>query len=158
VSGSYSQANSLGLFGMLTVELARKLAAVHADAWQALHAWPVIFAGGMVAAGVMSVLLWTRRTDHRRLRPAIPAFAAVAAAFALIRIIEPPDGAAALVHPHWGAFLALAAAVTAVAAGVVALLDRPRPVTVVLDQPPALSPAAEAPSLAASTSIAPPGW
>ncbi len=167
ISGALSQAKSLGPFGLLTVAIARKLAAIHFDAWQAMHGWTAIFAAGMVLAGGVAVVHATGRDLHRRLGWMAVAGALAAVLFAAYEIVDPSANAgAALIHVRFGAFVSLLAAGVALGAWVFTQLgtaDAARPV----NQPPAAAPAgliaspASSPSIASpasSTSIAPPGW
>jgi hypothetical protein len=167
VSGSPAQAKSLGLFGLLTVDLARKLASVHMDAWQALHGKPAILAVAAVIVALLSGLLASGRARDRRLGWAAAAAALAAVLFDSYEIFHPStDPTAALVHAHWGAFVSLGCAVIALVATLLASLDGLRPPVVLAgaapSEPaasvPALTSATPAASVPASTSIAPPGW
>ncbi len=167
VSGALSQAKSLGPFGILTVMIARKLAALHVDAWGALHGWTAIFAAGTVLAGALAIVHATGRDLDRRLGWVAAAGALAAVLFAAYEIAEPPGGNAgvAVIHVRYGAFVALAGAAVALGAWVVAQLDR-SPAVPVVGEAPAVAPVSMAlpaasvsiVSPAASTSIAPPGW
>ncbi len=158
VSGSVSQAKSLGPFGLLTVMMARKLAALHIDAWQALHGWPAIFAAGAVVAGAVAILRATGRDVDRRLGWVAAAGALAATLFAAYEIADPTgNSGVALIHIRFGAFLSVLAAVTALVATVVAQLDR-MPAALPVSKAPAPPPAERIASPAASASVAPPGW
>ena len=148
--------------------IARKLAALHFDAWQAMHGWTAIFAAGMVLAGAVAIVHATGRDLHRRLGWVAAAGALAAVLFAAYEIADPSANAGvALIHVRFGAFVSLLAAAVALGAWVVAQLDRSacgatasarrrRP------RRPARSPRRRhRPSIASpasSTSIAPPGW
>ena len=168
VSGALSQAKSLGPFGILTVMIARKLAALHVDAWGALHGWTAIFAAGDGAGRrARDRARLPARDLDRRLGWVAAAGALAAVLFAAYEIAEPPGGNAgvAVIHVRYGAFVALAGAAVALGAWVVAQLDR-SPAVPVVGEAPAVAPVSMAlpaasvsiVSPAASTSIAPPGW
>lgn len=154
-----NQAGALGPLLREGADFARNLGVLHLSAWQALSQIDVVLAGAASVAGVVSLLALAGRANG--VRPIVVLVGLLAAALSAYRVLSPP-GPSGLLHPAYGAYLALAAAVVLSAAGGLAGTeagrDGARGYASVMDPAFGAPRAGETPaSWSAAGSVAPPG-
>jgi hypothetical protein len=151
------QAERIGQqFGILAplirqgADAVRNLGAIHLTAWQVFQQVDIVLALAGAAAGAMALLAYTERASG--VARLIAASGAIALGLAAYRIASPP-GALDLLHPAWGAYVALAGAATMLVGGLLAHGDEIRQAMRPPDLP-ALDHVAPWPT---ASSVAPPG-
>jgi hypothetical protein len=110
-------ANNAGALGPLlheTATVARNLGVIHFTAWQALSQIDVALAGAASVAGVVSLLALSGRASG--VQPVVLLAGLLGLVLSAYRVIAPP-GPSELLHPAYGAYLALAAAVAVTVGG-----------------------------------------
>lgn len=154
-----SLAQQFGTLGPLIrqgAEVARNLGALHLTAWQILHQADIFIAIAAAAAGGLALLACSGRALGAGRFIAVAG--AIGLAVAGYRTLSPP-GPDSLLHPAWGAWLAVACGVAVLAGGLVAAIEDSEPEwTAPTPAPswPASEPLAPQPSIWATSGSVPP--